>query len=530
MNLFSLRLTAVAVVLLVLVALAVLYGVSSGGLKSLEQSYQQSAQAAQSQAAIQKLISSGLLFNSARGVRFANPGDDRALKTMQKGLEQAQTQAGAIARLRPALFREIEPAWLAFERRAGELLVSAASGPMAAEQMPPMLAAWRGLKFPLEEKLQAVEAELETITARYESQMARTGRSIIITEVIAGVAIVALVVFLAMVARGALNRLERISAQLAEKGEGDLRMRLPGGGVQEYALVADHFNAFLTKTQHIVKTSIDGVRENASIAAELSSTATAIGRQCEEGTGEVNHVAQEAKSTSTRIDEAAKQVLEDSRSLQKASGTLGRSASDVGGLLAHFSEAAHHEAELSDRLERLSADADQVRSVLGSIGEIADQTNLLALNAAIEAARAGEHGRGFSVVADEVRKLAERTQKSLSESDATVSTILQSVSDLSESIRQNSKLMNTLEGTTKEVESSLEGSIKAIESVSQASGQNAKTIVDRAKGVEAIASGVEMIAQRFSTTARSVEEIASAAEHLHTTTGKLSDNMNRFKV
>jgi len=67
------------------------------------------------------------------------------------------------------------------------------------------------------------------------------------------------------------------------------------------------------------------------------------------------------------------------------------------------------------RIQRLSDEIGQMRSLVDDIADIADRTKLLALNATIEAARAGEAGRGFAVVASEVRRLSDQANKSARE-------------------------------------------------------------------------------------------------------------------
>ena len=310
-----------------------------------------------------------------------------------------------------------------------------------------------------------------------------------------------------------------------------LHVKVETGTKDELNDIAQMQNILLAEINHAMIGAKNNASENASVAEELSSTSLQIGKRAEEEANVVAQTTHEAKMVANEIQEASNQAKEVKAMTLKAQESLSLAQTLLSETISQLNETAQTEAHMNERLNHLTTEATQVKSVLEVIGDIADQTNLLALNAAIEAARAGEHGRGFAVVADEVRKLAERTQKSLLETNATVNVIVQSISDISGEMNINAKRIIELStfstqvtDQTQEAVSMLGQSVGATEEVVRKAEQNVKLIQ------ESVVDKISSINTLSSSNARSVEEIAAASEHLARLAGNLSNTLSQFKT
>ena len=313
-------------------------------------------------------------------------------------------------------------------------------------------------------------------------------------------------------------------------GDGDLTKRLKIKGSDEIASASKCINKFIEKVQDTILTLKDTACENASIANELSSSANQIGARVENETKIINNIVKDSQNMTFLLNDSILKAEKTQTDIMNANQNLESARANILDMVYKIQQSSEVEAELSTKLNQLSSDTEAVKGVLTVIGDIADQTNLLALNAAIEAARAGEHGRGFAVVADEVRQLAERTQKSLSEINTTISIIVQGIVDASEQMNINSKNIQELSNVSNNVEDKINETSSVMSnsaSVAKESLDDTVEIVDKFK---IRIKKLEEVDELSSSNTRAIEEMISAIEISHNMTEKLNSKINEFQT
>ena len=354
--------------------------------------------------------------------------------------------------------------------------------------------------------------------------------SIIITSVVIFILAMIISSFLLKIALvKPLKDMENRAEDLAH-GEGDLTQRLMINGKNEIALVSNFINDFIKKVQDTIVKAKSTSRENLSVAEELAQTSMLIGEKAEQEATIVSEVSAQGKSIQSTLSYSIEEAKETKEEIDNAEKTLSSTNKIIVSLSGEIITRSEAEAELADKLQHLSADAQQVKGVLEVISDIADQTNLLALNAAIEAARAGEHGRGFAVVADEVRKLAERTQKSLAEINATISVIVQSIMDASEAIAVNADAIEKLSTNALTAQDEISSTVTIMDNAVNKVDNMVDGYINNSKDIQAMIDKVEDVNELSVSNARSVEEIASASEHLAAMTTQLNDLLSSYKT
>lgn len=273
-----------------------------------------------------------------------------------------------------------------------------------------------------------------------------------------------------------------------------------------------------------------GIERLASSAQSLSAVTEQTNLEVSSQKEETEQVATAMNQMTATVHDVARNAEEAAQAAQTADDKVENGQVVVRQSMQRIEQLADSATSASSSIDGLSAQIQNIGSVLDVIKSVAEQTNLLALNAAIEAARAGEQGRGFAVVADEVRALARRTRQSTEEIEGLVSALRAAAEASVQTIRGSGELVKLAVSDALQTESALGSIAAAVSLIQQMNQQIAAAAEQQSSVAEEINRSVTSIRASADQSSLAMQGNAASSIELAQLGGELKGMVGHFRL
>ena len=298
------------------------------------------------------------------------------------------------------------------------------------------------------------------------------------------------------------NMIHEISDVLGAMGDGNYTVTVTQEYVGEFVAIKESLLKIIEDMRKVLLTIRDATQEIDGGSEQLAKAAVDLAEGCTVQAGKVSEVAGMIDEMARSMEDNANEAQDVVKVSEQASVALMTGNAKM--------------QELKGAISEISKCSEEIRTIIGTIEEIADQTNLLSLNAAIEAARAGEAGKGFAVVADQVKNLAEESAKAAGETNKLIEMTVAAV-DKGISIADETAL-------------SMDEVMVSVNAATEKMAEMSNALVHEVENVRMIDDNIARVSSIVDNNSATSEETAAVSEEQSAQVTTMVQMMEQFRI